>query len=176
MGIVSFTIRTGVLGYSMRRRGHWSYVELRIIHRWVTWLGRSGRVLAIKPRGESNGADKRHRRLGARHSSSHLDCLLTRTIVLRFHSKIIALLVRTTFHPLLPLFTVGVDALFGNTVFDTAEAGSGVVALFACLLAIGASVLDLSALAASRLGRHHARRERVHVHWHARVRKGVYGH
>ena len=88
----------------------------------------------------------------------------------------IALLVGTTFNTLLPLFTVRIDAFFSYTVFDAAEAGSGVVAFLARLLAISASVFNLSALATGRLRRDHSRREGVHMHGHSRIWKRMNSH
>lgn len=88
----------------------------------------------------------------------------------------IALLVRPSLDPLLSLFALGVDALLCYAILDAAKAGTGVVALLAGLLAVGARVLDLPALGASRMSRNHAGREGVHVHGHARVGDGVHGH
>lgn len=79
----------------------------------------------------------------------------------------ITLLVRTTLDTFLPFFAVRIDTFFGYTVFDTTEAGSSVVTFLAGLLTVGASVLDLSALAACGLRRHQAGRKGIHVHRHA---------
>jgi hypothetical protein len=62
------------------------------------------------------------------------------------HTFSIALLVRTPFDPFFALLPLGVNTLFGNTVLYTAETGTSVVAFLASLLAMGASILDLSPL------------------------------
>lgn len=87
----------------------------------------------------------------------------------RRHTFSIALLVGATFHTLFPLLSLRVNALFSDAVLDAAEAGTGVVAFLARLLAVCACVLDLPALRTERLGRNETRWERVHVHRHARV-------
>ena len=70
-----------------------------------------------------------------------------------------------------------VYAFLCYAIFDAAEAGTGVVALFASFLAICASVLDLPAFSARRLSSYHAGGEGVHVHGgHAGVGDGVHGH
>lgn len=97
----------------------------------------------------------------------------TRRAMLTFS---IALLVRPPLYTLLAFLALRVDAFLGYAVLDTAEAGAGVVALLARLLAVGAGVLDLSALGASGLRRHHAGRKGVHVHGNAGVGDGMHGH
>lgn len=62
------------------------------------------------------------------------------------HTFTIALLVGTPFDPFFALLPLGVNTLFGYTVLYTAETGTSVVAFLAGLLALGASVLDLSPL------------------------------
>lgn len=86
----------------------------------------------------------------------------------------IALLVRTPLDSLLPLLPLGIDALLCDAVLDASEAGSGVVALLAGLLAVGAGVLDLAAFGAhlGEAGGEEGGAEGVHVHGHG----GIYGH
>jgi hypothetical protein len=62
------------------------------------------------------------------------------------HTFSIALLVGTPFDPLFALLPLGVNTLFGNTIFDTAETRTSVVTFLAGLLTMGASILDLSPL------------------------------
>ena len=89
----------------------------------------------------------------------------------------IALLVRPSLDALLPFLALRVDAFFCDAIFDTAEAGAGVVTLLAGFLAVCAGVLDLPALCARGLGSHHSGREWVHMHsGHPRVGDGVHGH
>jgi len=89
----------------------------------------------------------------------------------------IALLVRSPLNPLFPFLALRVDALFANTILDTAQARACVITLLAGLLTIGTSVLDLTTLGAhlGLGGRDETRRERVHVRGKARVRRRVDG-
>lgn len=86
----------------------------------------------------------------------------------------IALLVGTSLNPLPSLLALGINALLGDAVLDTAKAGPGVVALFACLLAVSAGVLDLTTLQAERLSRNQALGIRIHVQRHGRVSQRMY--
>jgi hypothetical protein len=80
------------------------------------------------------------------------------------HTFSIALLVRTPFNPFLPFLPLRIDAFLRDTVFDTAETGSCIVAFLASFLAVSARVLDLPTLRTKGLGRQEVGRERVHVH------------
>lgn len=62
------------------------------------------------------------------------------------HTFSAALLIRSPFESHWALFPLRIDTLFGYTILNTAETGTGVVALLAGLLAVSASVLDLSPL------------------------------
>jgi len=62
------------------------------------------------------------------------------------HTFSIALLVRSPLNPFFPFLSLRIDAFFGYTVFDTSETRSGIVALLARFLTVGARILDLSAL------------------------------
>ena len=88
----------------------------------------------------------------------------------------IALLVRASLDTLFSFLALGIDALFPDAVLDAAEAGARVIALFACLLTISASILYLTTLGANlRLGSaDHALSERVHVHGQTIVRHGMH--
>ncbi len=110
----------------------------------------------------------------ARHPVHNDECGAKERKVLTFS---IALLVRPPLDSFLTLLALGIDTFLGDAVANAAEAGAGVVAFLARILAIGAGVLDLATLGAGRLGGREARRERVHVHRHARrVRDGVHRH
>lgn len=88
----------------------------------------------------------------------------------------IALLVRPPLDPLLSFLPLGINALLGDAVLDASEAGAGVITLLARLLAVGACILDLPALSTGWLSGHNVMRERVHMHWHARVCDGMHCH
>lgn len=88
----------------------------------------------------------------------------------------IALLVGASFHALLPLLALGIDAFLGDSILDATETGPSVVALLACLLAISAGVLDLSSFGAGGLGGDKTGCKWVHVHWTGVPAHGVYGH
>jgi len=89
----------------------------------------------------------------------------------------IALLVRAPLDSFFPFLALRVDALFANTVLDTAQARACVVTLLAGLLTISTGVLDLTTLRTHRglSGGDETRRERVHVRGKAGVRRRVDG-
>lgn len=88
----------------------------------------------------------------------------------------IALLVGAPFHALFPLLALGIDAFLGDSILDATEAGTGVVALLAGLLAVCTSVLHLPAFRAGRLRWGEAGGERIYVHLARVSTDGVDGH
>jgi hypothetical protein len=87
----------------------------------------------------------------------------------------IALLVRAPLNPLFPLLSLRIDALLGDAVLDTAEAGPSIVAFLTGFLAICTCVLYLSAFRSERrLSWNESRGEGIHMHRHSGVANGMH--
>lgn len=151
--------------------------ELGVEIRRLAWFPKRRRgVLAIVSRGITywTHVGSSRGRTGWRDRNSIDRQALVVVDLVRGVAFSIALLVGTSLNPLPSLLALGINALLGDAVLDTAKAGPGVVALFACLLAVGAGVLDLTTLQAERLSRNQALGIRIHVQRHGRVCQRVY--